>query len=252
MEHFVFALRFLTRLPVGKSESTALERAAKAVPWFPLVGLVIGCLLALFGRFLVETVSLPAFLSAGLVVALWVMLTGALHLDGLADSADAWMSCSSPSRMLEIMQDPRSGVGAVVVVTLTLLIKTAAIISLLEHHVWYWLVLPAIAGRVMMVLVLMFVPYVRKEGLGKSMKDSLNQTQSWLGIIVICLPVLIFWPAATLTVLIAALTAMAMTLFWIAKPLGGANGDVYGAVNELAEVGALIGLNLIISSGAVV
>lgn len=248
MEHFVFALRFLTRLPVGKSEPSDLESAAKAVPWFPAVGLVIGCLLALFGWFLVETVALPVFLSAGLVVAMWVMLTGALHLDGLADSADAWMSCSPPARMLEIMQDPRSGVGAVVVVTLTLLIKTAAIISLLEHHVWFWLVLPAIAGRVMMVLVLMYVPYVRKEGLGKSMKDSLSHAQSWLGIMLICLPVLIFWPAATLTAIIAALLAMVMTLFWIAKPLGGANGDVYGAVNELAEVGALIGLNLLINT----
>lgn len=246
MDSFLFALQFLSRLPVKRAEPAGLDSQAAAVSWFPVVGAIIGVFVVLFSGLLIEIIHLPALLSATLVVAFWVFITGGLHLDGLADCADAWMSCSPPGRMLEIMKDPACGAGAVIAMVLILAIKVAAVTALLENRQYLWLILPIISGRVMMVLVLMYLPYLRKKGLGKVLQDRLNHGRAKLSMALVCLLVLAIWPGAMMTALLAAFAGAVLVLFWIAKPLGGVTGDVYGAVTEVAEASALIGLTILL------
>ena len=243
------ALRFLTRLPLPltRQSNQQILTMGSCVPWFAFVGLILGSLLAALAWLLVEVLLLPSLLSATLIVTAWVFLTGALHLDGLADCADAWMSCTNKERMLEIMQDSRSGVGGVVILVLALLVKSAAVVVLLEHDRAVWLILSATIGRAMMVLVVLYVPYVRAEGLGRSIKETMQRCHVWIGLLLPILLLLVVLPLPSLFAIVGGLIALTCVWLWIIKPLGGANGDVYGAVNECVEIGVLIALCLKLS-----
>ena len=125
MEPFWAALRFLTVLPVPRGVSAAPEVTGRSLLAYPLVGLVMGVGLVLAAG---STAWTAPPLQAALVVAVWAVLSGALHLDGLADSADAFLGGhGDANRTLSIMKDPRSGPAGVVAVTLVLLLKYAAL-----------------------------------------------------------------------------------------------------------------------------
>ena len=135
------AFAFLTIIPVG---SPHVERPGHAFAYFPLVGLVIGAALAL-----VATSRLfPPDVTAFLALAVWVILTGGLHLDGFGDSCDGLLSTTTPERRLEIMKDPRAGSWAVVGLALLLLGKWVV----LREVSPVLLILPPIVGRWSMAL----------------------------------------------------------------------------------------------------
>ena len=110
------ALQFLTRLPVRLAGMPSPQQIGRSLLWYPLVGLLIGLLLFALQQLLG---GLSLMLQAALLLAVWVGVSGGLHLDGLADSADAWVGgFGDRARTLEIMKDPRSGPIAVVVLVL--------------------------------------------------------------------------------------------------------------------------------------
>jgi adenosylcobinamide-GDP ribazoletransferase len=160
------ALQLLTRLPVPSSPTPPRpEELGRAVLLFPAVGLLIGGVLAGLSGAL-DSVD-PGVLAA-LVLAVWVLLTGGLHLDGLADTADAWLGGQGDrDRTLAIMKDPRSGPAAIVAIVLVLLAKFAALQALLAGgEALYPLLLAPVLGRTVIVLLLLATPYVRLAGLG--------------------------------------------------------------------------------------
>ncbi|MBF5058479.1 Cobalamin synthase, partial [Alcanivorax sp. 521-1] len=123
------ALSLLTRLPVRVATPVDERDQGRSVAWYPAVGLLIGLLLWGLAALLA---SAPAWPVAVLVLAVWVGLTGALHLDGLADSADAWLGgYGDRARTLAIMKDPYCGPAGVVAVVLALLAKAAALAVLI-------------------------------------------------------------------------------------------------------------------------
>ncbi|MCO2182521.1 adenosylcobinamide-GDP ribazoletransferase, partial [Pseudomonas aeruginosa] len=125
LRSLLVALQFLTRLPVRLSAMPTPEQFGRAVLCYPLVGVLIGVVLYAAARSLDGT---PLLLQAALLLSLWVALSGALHLDGLADMADAWVGgLGDRERTLAIMKDPRSGPVAVVVLVLVLLLKFSAL-----------------------------------------------------------------------------------------------------------------------------
>ena len=118
MSAWLIALQFLTRVPVRLTAMPAPEQVGRSLLWYPLLGLLVGGLLLGLHLLLGAT---PALLQAALLLTVWVAITGGLHLDGLADSADAWAGgFGDRERSLAIMQDPRSGPIAVVVLVLLL------------------------------------------------------------------------------------------------------------------------------------
>ena len=131
---FFIALGLLTRIPVPKMFHIKEQDSEKLYGWsvlfYPLVGLLIGVLLVLVSWSL-SVLSLPSngLIEAGIILLIWVLITGALHLDGLADSADAWLGgYGDQQRTLEIMKDPYSGPAGVVALVLVLLFKFSALI----------------------------------------------------------------------------------------------------------------------------
>ncbi|MDI7276371.1 MAG: adenosylcobinamide-GDP ribazoletransferase, partial [Anaerolineae bacterium] len=155
----LLALKFLTILPVPVPEELPEKAMGRAVAWYPLVGAVLGLLLA--GADLLAGLVFPVGLRSVLVLALWVALTGALHLDGFMDSCDALLAPRSPDERLEILRDVHAGSFAVAGAALLLLIKFAALASLEGPLRTAALIGVPVLGRWAMALAVVGYPYAR-------------------------------------------------------------------------------------------
>ncbi|MGE8063363.1 adenosylcobinamide-GDP ribazoletransferase [Pseudomonas sp. NPDC089547] len=235
---FWIALQFLSSLPVSLPGMPAPRELGRSLLFYPLVGLLLGLLLWLASHLLQGT---PAPLHAALLLTLWVLLSGALHLDGLADSADAWLGgFGDRERTLIIMKDPRSGPIAVVTLVLVLLLKFCALWVLVEQGIGAQLLLAPVIGRVAMLGLFLSTPYVRPGGLGQALAEHLpRRTAGWvlLGSVFFCL-VLGGWAVAL------ALAVFAWLRHLMCRRLGGTTGDTAGALLELLELSVVLGLAL--------
>ncbi len=239
MNHFLIALQFLTRFPVAARLDYSPAALGRSVLFYPLVGVVIAVALWLVGE--VGLLASPQ-LGAALVVVAWVGLTGALHLDGLADSADAWVGGQGDrARTLAIMKDPRSGPIGVAAVVAVLLLKYAALATLMAQGAWMAAVLLAVVvARGGAVALLASTPYVREAGIGALHAEHLprGRAQGWLVITAVVL-VLLGGGAAFWTLLLLSLLYFGLRSLMIRR-LGGTTGDSCGALVEWLEAAALV------------
>ena len=240
---FWIALQFLSSLPVRLPGMPEPRQMGQSLLWYPLVGLLFGALLWALDHLLGGA---PAVLHAALLLSAWVLLSGALHLDGLADSADAWLGgFGDRERTLEIMKDPRSGPIAVVTLVLVLLLKFAAVLALIETGQGVALILAPVLGRAAMLGLFLNTPYVRAGGLGQALAEHLPRQQAvWvlLAVAAGCVA-LAGWPG------VWALATAAVVFFWLrqrmVQRLGGTTGDTAGALLELLELAVLLSWVLI-------
>lgn len=248
MRFFWVALQFLTRLPVPRSTSASPEDRGSSVPFYPLVGLLLGALIVGMQSLLAAT---DVGLQSALVLLLWVLLTGGLHLDGLADSADAWAgSHGDRDKALRIMKDAASGPAGVAAVTLILLIKFAALSVLIRENIWPALIIAPVLGRAAIVLLFLTTPYVRPDGLGAAQAAFLPRRPAIVALTISTIVIAGFgwagiWAMAAALVLLLILRAMMI------RRLGGATGDTFGAACEFVETVALVVIALIIKNGPV-
>lgn len=230
------AIGFLTRLPVPARVFDGAASPSAQLAWYPAVGLLIGGLLWCLGWLLSGASPL---LAAALVLAVWVALTGALHLDGLADSADAWVGgLGDRERTLTIMKDPRSGPIGVTAVVLVLLLKFAALASLPQPSAALW-VAPLLA-RAALTLAFMTTPYVRSGGLGSGLVGE-SPLACWLALVltVVCS---LFAGWLGVRALVASALVFAGWRWACRRRLGGMTGDTCGALTELTEMAVLVAL----------
>ncbi|HEY0289018.1 MAG TPA: adenosylcobinamide-GDP ribazoletransferase [Pseudomonas sp.] len=239
---FWIALQFLSSFPIRLPGMPSPEQVGRSLLFYPLVGALFGVLLMAFSALLQGA---PLLLHAALLLAAWVLLSGGLHLDGLADSADAWLGgFGDRERTLTIMKDPRSGPIAVVTLVVVLLLKFAAIVALIEQHHSLGLLLAPVIGRAAMLGLFLDTPYVRKGGLGQALADHLPKrlSQQVLWAVAIGCVVFASWSG------IVALLAAAGGFFWLrhlmVRRLGGTTGDTAGAMLELLEMTVLVALAL--------
>lgn len=240
----VLALQLLTRLPVPWTGSPPQpQEMGLSVLFFPVIGFMIGALLA--GLHTVLWPVEPSVL-AGLILAVWVLLTGGLHLDGLADTADAWIGGQGDrDRTLAIMKDPRSGPVAIVAIMLVLLNKYAALEVLLAGDALAALLLAPVVGRALVVLLLITTPYVRPDGLGAPYARYVPRSSCGFMVLLISVVtvILLDWPGvALLGVLGLGLVGLRHQLL---ERLGGITGDTLGAACELTETAVLLALVLL-------
>lgn len=238
----LLALQLLTRLPLPalKPPPRTIE-FGWATLWFPLVGLLIGVFLVGLHRLLGQA---DLGVQAALILTVWVLLTGGLHLDGLADTADAWIGGQGDrARTLEIMKDPRSGPLAIVVITLALLLKFAALRVLLASDGLALLLTPLL-GRSALLLLLRSTPYVRADGLGAPYAQTLPRWPS-VGLILLIVIATLALLAGTGAILCTVLgLGLAVLRRQFIRRLGGITGDTLGATCELIETLALLTLAL--------
>lgn len=228
------ALQFLTRLPVTV-EDHAPETVGRSLLWYPVVGALVGLLLIA-----VSVLVGPPLAGAGLVLLAWVALTGALHLDGLGDLADAWVGGQGDAeRTLTIMKDVHAGPMAVVAIAAVLIAKFAAVAALLGADGPLAVLLAPVLGRAAVPAMLMGTPYVREGGLGSALSEHLpRDAMRWvLGISAAVVLLLLGW-----TGIVMILAALAVTLVlrrMLLDRIGGVTGDCLGALIELVEVAVL-------------
>lgn len=239
---FWIALQFLSSLPVRLPGMPAPREMGRSLLFYPLVGLLFGLLLWLASHLLQGT---PAPLHAALLLTLWVLLSGALHLDGLADSADAWLGgFGDRERTLTIMKDPRSGPIAVVTLVLVLLLKFCALWVLVERGAGALLVLAPVLGRTAVLGLFLGTPYVRKGGLGQALAEHLPRPAATWVLLASLLVCLVLGGLGAAWAMLAALGVFYWLRRLMCQRLGGTTGDTAGALLELLELTVLLGLAL--------
>jgi adenosylcobinamide-GDP ribazoletransferase len=230
------ACRYLTVLPLPPSRTAGdLGRAAG---WFPLVGAILGGLLAVWDLALGRLV--PPLLGAVAVVGLWALLTGGLHLDGLADSADGLGASFDRDEALAIMRDPRIGAYGVTAIALVLGLKVAALAGLRPDLSWRAVGVAAVLGRLGPLLLARLCPPARSEGAGHAFALGVGGGGVALGSLIalaVALGLLGPWGAVPVAATVAAAAAFAAYLSW---RLGGFTGDCLGAQVELTEALCLV------------
>lgn len=240
---FLIAWQLLTSIPLGRRGLT-IQRPGRSMAWFPLVGLIIGAILA--GLDFLLAPVLPDLPATALVLVAWVVLTGGLHLDGFVDCCDGLLVAKPAEQRLEIMKDSRVGAFGVIGVVSLLLVKFSALATLAPGDRLGWLLVVPTLSRWTMVWAAWRYPLARRDGFAAWFRAGLS------------------WPH----VLVAGSTALAVALLigrlaglgsfaaiwlftilfaiWVQRRIPGLTGDVYGALNELAEVVGLLFIILVV------
>jgi adenosylcobinamide-GDP ribazoletransferase len=237
LEPVRLAFAFLTRLPVPVGPAQPLQLGA-AVAWFPLVGALLGAAQWLGFATLARALD-PLFLGLSLV-ALGAALTGALHLDGLADVFDGLSGGRGDrARMLEIMRDPRIGAHGACALVLLLVGKILASAELCSHGHWQPLAAAPVCARFAAVLLIRMFPYARPDGLGRAFHDHSRGSHVIIAALSSALAIG-FIGVSGLALLAVALISAALLALWVQRRIGGLTGDAYGAAIELSELSVLL------------
>lgn len=240
---FWYALIFLSRVP-GPYLKRMDKDVQQAAMWFyPIVGAILGLVLVTLVWLCFQyNPQAPVFLVAALVLALWVYFTGAMHLDGVADTADAWVGgLGNHKRTLEIMKDPRIGAMGVAAMLVILLVKFAAIVVLIEQtqsNTWLLLgglLLIPMMARTGIIGVMATTTYVRKQGMVSGTQNAATKNKVLVMGIIMALLAIPMLQEKTLLILLAWVLVLAAYRRALNKRLGGYTGDTLGAAVEIQE-----------------
>ena len=231
---FITAFRTLTAVQLPGRDA---DDFASSLPWFPIVGLLLGG--ALWGC----AVACAAWPEAAAlaVVALGAILTRGLHLDGLADWADSLGILYDRKRALEVMKDPRTGSFAVVALILVILAKWVALVRLIGAGESMWLLAAVVISRTMQVETAVSQPYARAEG-GTAAGFVANATWVHRAVALAAAAVIlagVFGPTGFAPLLFGWIICTAFS-FWCRKRYGGVTGDLLGACSEIVETAILL------------
>jgi adenosylcobinamide-GDP ribazoletransferase len=238
---FAAAIQFLLISPAFVRRAFTPAEMGRSTAFYPAVGAMLGGILIgvdalLKGIFPVEVRSV-------VLMALWIILTGALHFDGLLDSVDGLFGGHTPERRLQIMRDERTGAYGVAAAGLILLTMFSAL-NALPTDGWPALLAAPILGRCGISLCIAALPYARKEGLGRDIKDNAGLVQAAAAVATTVTAIgLIVWGTHRLTAatacVVAILIGAAVSRFVMSR-IGGMTGDTYGAIDMLIEASVLL------------
>jgi adenosylcobinamide-GDP ribazoletransferase len=235
MHRLALAFQFLTIVPWPHSKVYRPEALGGSMAFYPVVGAVLGGLMAVVhlagAEIFPEGVLRPA------LVVLLIILTGGLHLDGLADVCDGFYAGRTPADALRVMKDPHLGTMAVVGIVSVLLMKVVLLSHLPTTALYSALCIFPAVGRGGMVWGTWMAPYARTEGgTGESFFRTLSRRHVWLasGFLGIWTALFAGWSAAITLALAAVTTKLFVGL--CRGRIGGMTGDTLGALNELLEV----------------
>ena len=240
------AIGFLTILPVAPRDTT--DGLASARAWFPVVGLILGGILAAtdllmnsaYSTVAQESSALTPLLSAVMLTVVLVVLTRALHIDGFMDCCDALFGGFDRERRLHILRDPHVGAFAVTGVVCLLLFKVAAIAALSQsERLWILLVFPCLS-RWAAALAMELFPYVRSHGIGTPLIEGSRRWHVFFALLVTLIAAFALAGLAGLVLFVAVSLAAWAVGAWASRLLGGVTGDVYGAIIEVSEATMLL------------
>ncbi|MCX8130525.1 MAG: adenosylcobinamide-GDP ribazoletransferase [Clostridia bacterium] len=248
MKRFLLMLQFFTTIPLRIDLKADEKDFGKGLVFAPVVGLIIGLALAGFYSIIISVFSPQV--AAALIIVLYIFLTGGLHLDGLADTSDGVFSNRSRERMLEIMRDSRIGTNGVLAIICVVLLYWCLFSQLDYGFLSKALILMPVSGKIGSLIGAGVSTYARTgQGLGKSFIDYCGLKEIVLGILISSV---IFFGISRmeglLVLLIPVITAFLLVRFFSYK-VGGATGDILGAVCEIVQVLFLIFIYLLQTLG---
>ncbi|MEJ6403534.1 adenosylcobinamide-GDP ribazoletransferase [Yoonia sp. 2307UL14-13] len=243
----VAAIGLLSRLPVPVDGERVAARGAAAGWAYPLAGLVVGVMVAAVAS-LAVWMGVPGGVAAALALATSVIITGAMHEDGLADSADGLWGGWDRDRRLEIMKDSRIGVYGVSALMLSFLIRWLALAPFVTAGLhWPVILTVAMVSRTGMVGVMALLQHARDDGLSRSVGRPSPAT-ALIAILIAAVPAVYFWNVGIIMIAcVVALTTLVCALIAKAK-IGGQTGDILGATQQMVEMAVLLTLLVLISS----
>ena len=236
MTPFWIALQFLTTFPVRLSTMPTPQQNAQALLFYPVVGLLIGGIL--YGIVLLLH-AFPLVLLSSVVLVLWIWLTGGLHLDGLADTADAWVGgFGDKARTLEIMKDPSCGPIGVLSLVIVCILKWSALYVLLQKQLYTALILFPMLGRLVPLFFFLSTDYVREKGLGSQLSQYLARPIAMA--IILLMPLMaLYWAWIGVVVIAMFYLVLWYLRYKFIRRIGGVTGDTIGASIEMIELATL-------------
>ena len=236
MTPFWIALQFLTTFPVRLSTMPTPQQNAQALLFYPVVGLLMGGIL--YGITLLLH-ALPLVLLSSVILVLWIWLTGGLHLDGLADTADAWVGgFGDKARTLEIMKDPSCGPIGVLSLVIVCILKWSALYVLLQQQCYSTLILFPVLGRLVPLFFFLSTDYVREKGLGSQLGQHLARPIA-IALLLLTPLVALYWAWIGVVVLASFYLALWYLRYKFIQRIGGVTGDTIGASIEMIELATL-------------
>jgi len=236
---FIAALRFLTIIRLGWLRESTADELNRSTGYFPLVGLLIGLMLAGL-NWLLGFVLPQAVVNVLLIVAS-VLITGALHLDGFLDTCDGLGGHGTPEERWRIMDDSRAGGFGVIGIATLLLTKYVTLNSIPTHLLTATLVFMPVVSRWAMVYAIFAYPYAKPAGLGKILKEATGWPALTLATIITLAAALAWvWWVAGLAVLVTTWLLVVLVAAYLRRKFAGLTGDSYGTINEMSEVWILI------------
>lgn len=246
----LYALRFMTSLPIPWKENEDMVQVSRSSGMFPLVGLVIGFLL--LGVQFLSSLIFTQWTTALMQTIFWVLITGGLHLDGLSDTFDGLGSRQERERILEIMKDSQIGAFGALSLIVQLMLKTALCyeLNLLSPSL---ILLVPVSARWGQLIVIRFFKPARKDGMGRFFQEHMRNQEMILGLLTVFAVFVLSGNTLMLPLLLIHGLIVYMLGHNISKKLGGLTGDVYGLICEAGEditiVLVLISSIVISSSG---
>lgn len=244
MQGFLFAISFLTRIPVPFNIDYNNKLPSRSFSYFTMVGFIIGLILVMADRLF--SYLLPVSIVNILLLILLVYLTGALHLDGFMDSVDGLFSCREKERVLEIMHDSLTGAFGVISVILLLLLKYVLLVELKGTIRLPLLILMPVISRWMLVYSAYRYPLATSSKLGKGFNYDLGIKQiffSSLILIIACICTMFLWKINFLNLLMPFSVNWLVVILishYVIKQIDGLTGDIYGTINEISEIIVLL------------
>lgn len=234
IKRLVLMLQFLTTIPIKISLDVSEEDYGEGLAFAPVIGLVIGGILAVTNYF---TASIfPASINSIIIIIEYILLTGGLHLDGLGDTFDGLFSNRPKERILEIMKDSRLGTNAALAIFSVLLLYYGFLSQIPPEYMSVVLVLFPVAGRMATLIGAAVSNYARNNGLGKSFVDYCGLKQLALGVFFSVLVFGIAYSFYGVGLCILSIAAALITVRFLSSKIDGVTGDILGAICELNQV----------------
>lgn len=235
---FLAALRFLTIIPLPGRHEVSPEAVGRSIVYFPLVGVIIGLILAglnwLLGRLL------PSALVNVLLVVALAAISGALHLDGFIDTCDGMVGGKTVEERWRVMEDSRVGSFGIIGVCLLLLVKYVSLNAVPDGWLMPTLVLMPVVSRWAMVYAVFTHPYAKPSGLGTVFKQGASWRRFTIATVITLAVAIILARLNGFVIMVAIWVIVVAMAAYLKGKLGGLTGDTYGAINEVSEVLVLI------------
>jgi len=238
MRLYIIAMQFLTIIPLPFNLEWRKDDLGRSLALFPLAGLTIGALLAGLNWLIAPFLARP--LTDALLITALAAMTGALHMDGLADVCDGIAARGSRERFLEVMKDSNVGAIGAVGLVLGVLLKWQALVAIPAESKWQALLFFPTLARYCQVQTIVNARSARQDGLGSAIIAGAGIGRLTIAGIVTSAIAWFLFGVKGITVLASAMLAAWLIRAWFNRKLGGITGDVIGCINELVEIMALV------------